>query len=343
MASAPQVLDRLGRPLRELRISVTDRCNFRCGYCMPAEVYGEDYRFAPRGDVLSFEEITRVVRVLVERFGVHKLRLTGGEPLIRKELFRLVGMLAQIAGADDLSLTSNGELLAGQAQVLRDAGLRRATVSLDAIDEPTFLRMSGGRGSLANVLAGIDAALSAGLAPLKINCVVQRGVNEHAVAQLAAHFRGSGAIVRFIEYMDVGTVNRWSPDDVVSADAIRAQIETVAALEPLAGTRPGEVAERYRYTDGSGEVGIIASVTRPFCADCNRARLSADGQLLTCLFAERGTDLRALLRAGADDDALAARINECWTAREDRYSELRAARAGASGSKRRLQMFQVGG
>ena len=350
---AAEELDRLQRPLRELRVSVTDRCNFRCTYCMPAEVYGESYRYAARADILSFEEIARVVRVMVERFGVHKLRLTGGEPLIRRELFRLVAMLAAIEGIDDLSLTSNGELLAEQAQALRDAGLQRVTVSLDALDEPTFLRMSGGRGSLAAVLGGIDAALRVGLAPLKINCVVQRGVNEHAIAALAARFRGTGAIVRFIEFMDVGTVNHWSRSDVLSADEIRAQVESVAPLEPVAGTRPGEVAERYRYRDGSGEVGIIASVTRPFCADCNRARLSADGQLLTCLFAERGADLRAVLRPGrgavapadqgADDNELAALIRECWRAREDRYSELRAVSNDASHPKRRLQMFQVGG
>jgi len=336
-------LDRLQRPLRELRVSVTDRCNFRCTYCMPEEVYGESYRFAPRSEILRFEEITRIAAIAVERLGVRKLRLTGGEPLTRRELPGLVAMLASLRGLEDLTLTTNGSLLADQAQALRDAGLRRITISLDALDTPTFLRLSGGRGSVAGVLAGIEAAHEAGLLPLKINCVVQRGVNEHAVEALAAHFRGSGAIVRFIEFMDVGTVNRWSPADVVSADEIRALIERSAPLEPLAGTHPGEVAERYRYRDGSGEVGIIASVTRAFCADCNRARLSADGRLLTCLFAEHGTDLRGPLRAGASDAELAALIADTWRAREDRYSELRAERLTTPSSKRRLQMFQVGG
>jgi GTP 3',8-cyclase len=339
---SPSPIDRLQRPLRELRVSVTDRCNFRCTYCMPEEVYGESYVFAPRSEILRFEEIARVAKVAVERLGVRKLRLTGGEPLIRRELPRLVALLAAQPGLEDLTLTTNGSLLADQAQALRDAGLRRITISLDALDAPTFLRLSGGRGSVDGVLAGIEAADRAGLLPLKINCVVQRGVNEHAVQQLAAHFRGSGAIVRFIEFMDVGTVNGWSPADVVSADEIRALIERDAALEPVPGTQRGEVAERYRYRDGSGEVGIIASVTRAFCADCNRARLSADGRLLTCLFAEQGSDLRGPLRAGATDEQLAALITETWRAREDRYSELRAERL-ATPSKRRLQMFQVGG
>jgi cyclic pyranopterin phosphate synthase len=340
-------VDRLQRPLRELRVSVTDRCNFRCTYCMPEDVYGESYRFAPRSEILSFEEIARIVGVAVERLGVRKLRLTGGEPLLRRELPQLVALLAAQPGLEDLTLTTNGSLLASQARALRDAGLQRITVSLDALDTPTFLRLSGGRGSVASVLAGIEAARDAGLLPLKINCVVQRGVNEHAVEQLAAHFRGTGAIVRFIEFMDVGTVNRWSPADVVSADEIRARIERVAPLEPLPGAHAGEVAERYRYRDGGGEVGIIASVTRAFCADCNRARLSADGRLLTCLFAEHGTDLRGPLRTGASDHQLARSIAETWRAREDRYSELRAERLSASQPaphpKRRLQMFQVGG
>ena len=341
--ATPSPLDRLQRPLQELRISVTDRCNFRCTYCMPEDVYGEDYRFAARSEILRFEEIARVVRVASARLGVRKLRLTGGEPLLRRELPRLVAMLAAESGLEDIALTTNGSLLAAQADGLRAAGLQRVTVSLDALDEPTFARLSGGRGSAAGVLAGIAAAQRAGFATLKINCVVQRGVNEHAVEQLAAHFRGSGAVVRFIEFMDVGTVNGWSRADVLPADEILARLERVAPLEPLAGTRPGEVAERYRYRDGSGEVGVIASVTRPFCADCNRARLSADGRLLTCLFAEQGADLRGPLRAGASDDELAALIAGTWRAREDRYSELRAGRDNAAPPKRRLQMFQVGG
>ncbi|MDH5673357.1 MAG: GTP 3',8-cyclase MoaA [Myxococcales bacterium] len=333
--------DRLGRPLRELRISVTDRCNFRCGYCMPADVFHEGYRFAPREDILSFEEITRLTGLCAQRFGLRKLRLTGGEPLTRRHLPRLIEMLAAVAGDAELALTTNGALLAVQAEALKRAGLTRVTVSLDAVDDDTFRRCSGGRGELRPVLAGIEAAAAAGLAPLKVNCVVQRGLNEHAVEGLAQHFRGSGVIVRFIEFMDVGTLNRWQAGAVIEAAEIRRRLSTVAGLEPLPPQHRGEVAERFAFRDGSLEVGIIASVSQPFCRDCSRARLSADGRLLHCLFAQDGLDLRTPLRAGASDAELLSLMTESWQAREDRYSELRAE--VGEGGRRRLEMYQVGG
>jgi cyclic pyranopterin phosphate synthase len=350
-------LDRLGRELRELRVSVTDRCNFRCGYCMPRDVFHDGHRFMPREEILSFEEIARIVRVAVERLSVTKIRLTGGEPLLRRDLPELVRMLAAIDGLCDLTLTTNGHLLADHARALADAGLGRITVSLDALDEPTFAAMNGDAASSSErVLAGIAAAEAAGFRPIKINCVVIRGVNEHAVEALAQRFRGTGHIVRFIEYMDVGTLNRWDAAQVVSADEIRARVATVAPLDPLpasSGIAPalrggtmavhaGEVAERFRYRDGSGEIGIIASVTRPFCGGCSRARLSADGRLLTCLFASSGFDLRAPLRAGASDVELASTLAKLWEQRADRYSEQRAElREGAP--RRRLEMYQIGG
>jgi cyclic pyranopterin phosphate synthase len=351
-----QPLDELGRPLRELRVSVTDRCNFRCGYCMPRDVFHDGHRFMPREEILSFEEIERVVRIAVERLSVHKIRLTGGEPLLRRDLAQLVRMLAPIDGLRDLTLTTNGHLLAEHVGALADAGLGRITVSLDALDEPTFAAMSGtapalrggasasgkASSSVERVLAGIAAAERAGFQPIKINCVVIRGVNEHAVEALARRFRGTSQIVRFIEFMDVGTLNRWDPAQVVSADEIRERVERVAPLEPLAASHSGEVAERFRYCDGSGEVGIIASVTRPFCGACSRARLSADGRLLTCLFASSGFDLRALLRGGASDVALAAALATLWEQRSDRYSELRAEQR-ATDPRRRLEMYQIGG
>jgi cyclic pyranopterin phosphate synthase len=337
------VRDRLGRPLRDLRISVTDRCNFRCGYCMPKEVFHDGYRFMPRAEILSFEEIARLARIAVCGLGVSKLRLTGGEPLLRRRLPELVSMLAAIDGVADLTLTTNGDLLAEHAQALADAGLQRVTVSLDALDAETFARMSGRGHDVNRTLAGIAAAEAVGLAPIKINCVVVRGQNEHAIEALAARFRGTPHVMRFIEYMDVGTLNRWSSKDVVSAEEIRARIERVSPIEPLAPAAPGEVAERFRYADGSGEVGIIAAVTRPFCGDCNRGRLSADGRLITCLFAEGGVSLRDALRAGASDAALLATMIETWRAREDRYSELRAELRGGGSGKRRLEMYQIGG
>jgi cyclic pyranopterin phosphate synthase len=345
----PAVVDSLGRPLRDLRISVTDRCNFRCGYCMPRDVYHDGYAFTPRAELLSFEEITRVTRLAVERLGAQKVRLTGGEPLLRRDLPQLVEKLARIEGVADLTLTTNGLLLAELAQPLASAGLMRITVSLDALDAPTFGKMAGLQGDpapqLARVLAGIDAAQAAGLAPLKINCVVQRGLNEHSVEALARRFKGTPHVVRFIEYMDVGTLNDWSTEHVVPADEIHARIEHVGALEPIAqDTHSGAVAERYRYRDGSGELGIIASVTRPFCGTCTRARLSADGRLLTCLFAASGQDIRALLRGGASDAAIGDALVEQWTQRNDRYSEQRSTiLAGSTTVRRRLEMYQVGG
>jgi cyclic pyranopterin phosphate synthase len=337
------VRDRLGRPLRDLRISVTDRCNFRCGYCMPQEVYHDGYRFIPRSEILSFEEITRLARIAVRGLGVSKIRLTGGEPLLRRDLPDLVRQLAAIDGVQDLTLTTNGALLADHAQALAGAGLRRVTVSLDALDAETFARMSGRGHDVQRTLAGIAAAEAAGLAPIKINCVVVRGQNEHAIAELAARFRGTPHVLRFIEYMDVGTLNRWNANDVLSAAEIRQHIERVTPLVALEPTAQGEVAERFGYADGSGEIGIIAAVTRPFCGDCNRGRLSADGRLITCLFAEGGVSLRDPMRAGADDAALLASMVATWRARADRYSELRAELRLDSQGKRRLEMYQIGG
>ena len=316
--------DTRGRPLHDLRISVTDRCNFRCVYCMPRAVFGRDHAFLPRAELLTFEEIARLVRVFT-RLGVEKVRLTGGEPLVRRELPALVGVLAAIPGVRDLTLTTNGVLLTDQADALRAAGLHRVTISLDADDDATFMRMNDVGVPVSRVLAGIEAAEAAGLGPIKLNMVVKRGWNEHALLPMARRFRGTGRILRFIEYMDVGHSNGWRLDEVVTADEI---LETLAAefpLEPMAPTHPGEVAERYRYADGEGEIGIVASVSRPFCGDCSRARLSADGQLYTCLFATAGHDLRALLRGGASNADLEATLRRIWELREDRYSELRSA------------------
>jgi GTP 3',8-cyclase len=338
-----RVLDRLGRPLHDLRISVTDRCNFRCGYCMPTDVYGQGYRFLRREKLLSFEEIARVTGLAAQHLGVSKVRLTGGEPLLRRGLPLLVRLLADIHAVTDLTLTSNGYLLAEQAQALADAGLRRVTVSLDALDPETFARMSGVDCDVRRVLDGIDAATRAGLSPIKINCVVVRGINEQAIEPLARHFRGTPHILRFIEYMDVGTLNRWQRGEVFSAADIRERVERVAPLEPLEASEHGEVAERFAYRDGSGEVGIIASVTRPFCRTCNRARLSADGRLVTCLFGAAGLDLREPLRGGATDADLLESISSAWRARDDRYSELRALLAADGRPRRRLEMYQIGG
>jgi len=321
-SKAVRPVDLLGRPLRDLRISVTDRCNFRCVYCMPREIFGRDYAFLPRAELLTFEEITRVARVFVD-LGVHKVRLTGGEPLVRRDIERLVAMLAPLDV--DLTLTTNGALLPAKARSLRDAGLGRVTVSLDALDDKTFMAMNDAGFPVARVLEGIDAAADAGLAPVKVNMVVKRGVNDDQVLPMARRFRGTGHVLRFIEYMDVGNSNGWRLDDVVTADQIVETIAREFALEVLAPTYPGEVASRWRYLDGGGEIGVIASVSRPFCGDCTRARISADGQLYACLFASRGHDLRALLRDGASDDDLADAIRTVWAARDDRYSELRSA------------------
>jgi cyclic pyranopterin phosphate synthase len=317
------VLDTLGRPMRDLRISVTDRCNFRCTYCMPKEVYGADHAFLPRAEILDFEEIERVVRASAA-LGVRKVRLTGGEPLVRRNLEALVGMLAAIPGIDDLTLTTNASLLKTKAQVLADAGLHRVTVSVDALDDETFMRMNDVGFPVQRVLDGMAAAEAAGLGPIKINTVVRRGLNEHAVLDLAGHFRETGATVRFIEYMDVGHTNGWRLNDVVPAAEIVARIDARWPLEPVDPEYRGEVAQRYRYRDGAGEIGVISSVTQPFCGDCTRARLSADGRLFTCLFATTGHDLRDLLRSGADDEVLADALRVIWTGRSDRYSELRS-------------------
>ncbi len=331
------VQDTLGRPLRDLRISVTDRCNFRCVYCMPSEVFGRDYRFLPRRELLTFEEIERTARVFVD-LGVQKIRLTGGEPLLRRDVEQLVARLAAI-GDLDLTLTTNAALLAQKAQVLADAGLTRVTVSLDSLDDEVFRVMNDVDFPVARVLAGIDAAADAGL-PVKVNVVVKRGLNEGSVVDIARRFRGTGHAVRFIEYMDVGASNGWRLDDVVPAAEIVAAIGAEFPLEPVEAAYRGEVAQRYRYRDGAGEIGVIASVTQPFCGDCTRARLSADGKLYTCLFAIRGHDLRAILRSGASDEELDAAIKAVWERRTDRYSELRTEETS---SLRKVEMSYIGG
>ncbi len=326
------------RPLRDLRVSVTDRCNFRCVYCMPKEIFGKDYAFLPQDQVLSFEEIARIVRITVG-LGVQKVRLTGGEPLVRRDVERLVAMLAPI-GAMDLTLTTNGSLLATKAKALAEAGLKRVTVSLDSLDDETFKKMNDVGFPVQRVLDGIAAAERAGLAPIKVNMVVRRGLNETSVLPMARHFRGTGHVLRFIEYMDVGTSNGWRLDDVVPAREI---IETIDREFPLEAVEPayrGEVAGRYRYKDGAGEVGVITSVTQPFCSDCTRARLSADGSLYTCLFATEGHDLKKLLRAGASDDDIRTAVVSVWAAREDRYSELRSS---ATAGLKKIEMSFIGG
>ena len=339
----PGLADTRGRALRDLRISVTDRCNFRCPYCMPAEVFGRDFAFLPREMVLSFEEIARLAAVFVG-LGVHKLRITGGEPLARRDLPVLVRYLAGLRAPDgrpvDLTLTTNGSALRALAGPLAEAGLQRATVSLDSLDDEVAGRMNGVDFPVARVLDGIAAARSAGLAPLKINTVVRRGLNEASVLPLARWAREEGLILRFIEYMDVGHTNGWRLDDVVTAGEILAMIDAEMPLEPLEPGYRGEVAGRYRYRDGAGEVGVIASVTRPFCGDCTRARLSAEGSLYTCLFAMAGTDLKGPMRAGASDADLAALITGLWGARTDRYSELRSA---ATGNLPKMEMHSLGG
>jgi cyclic pyranopterin phosphate synthase len=337
--------DRLGRPLRDLRVSVTDRCNFRCPYCMPAEIYGEGYRFMPRPELLRFEEIERLARLFVE-LGVEKIRITGGEPLLRHQLPKLIERLAAIEGVRDLTLTTNGFLLAKHARELKDAGLQRLTVSLDSHDEAVFRRMSGRGIHPARVIEGIEAAAKAGLTPIKINCVVQRGVNDHQVVELARYFKGSGHILRYIEFMDVGTLNHWELSQVAPAREIVKRIDAAFPLEPLEPRYRGEVANRYAYRDGSGEIGVIASVSQPFCGDCTRARLTIEGKLVTCLFAAGGEDLRAPLRSGASDDALREFIRGVWSKRGDRYSEERAAHTDAAGHVEptpKIEMYQIGG
>ena len=337
--AASGLRDLLGRPMRDLRVSVTDRCNLRCRYCMPREVFGGDFPFLERDELLTFEEITRLVTVFVG-LGVRKVRLTGGEPLLRRDLPDLVRRLVAIEGLEDLALTSNGVLLPRLAAELADAGLRRVTVSLDALDDATFRAVSDTTIPVRTVLDGIDAAVAAGLAPVKVNAVLQRGVNDDQVEALAGWARDHGVTLRFIEFMDVGTTNRWQRDRVVPAAEVAERIAARWPIAPLDATHPGEVAERYRYLDGAGEVGIIASVTRPFCGTCSRARLSAVGELYTCLFAAEGHDLRDLVRGDADDAALAAAVTAVWSRREDRASELRAV-DGLDGP--RVEMSYIGG
>jgi len=332
------LLDTLGRPVRDLRISITDRCNFRCIYCMPKTVFGRDYPFLPRAELLSFEEITRIARAFVNR-GVRKLRLTGGEPLLRHGMETLVEMLAAIPGVE-LTLTTNGSLLDKKAAALKAAGLVRVTVSLDALDDAIFKRMNDADYPVAKVLAGIEAAVQAGLTPVKVNCVVKRGVNESQILPLARHFRNSGHILRFIEYMDVGSSNGWRLDEVVPSAEVLRHIGEHYPIEPIDANYPGEVAQRWRYRDGAGEIGVISSVTRAFCDGCTRIRLSTEGKLYTCLFASAGHDLRALLRSGADDVALDAEIARIWQQRTDRYSQLRMA---ATPQLKKIEMSYIGG
>lgn len=339
----PGLHDAFGRALRDLRISVTDRCNFRCTYCMPAEVFGRDFAFLPRAEVLDFEELARLAAVFV-RLGARKLRITGGEPLVRRDLPVLVGLLAALRTPDadplDLTLTTNGSALARLAGPLAAAGLRRITVSLDSLDDEVFRAMNGADFPVARVLAGIAAARAAGLAPLKVNTVVRRGVNESSVLPLVAWARDEGVTLRFIEYMDVGTANGWRLDEVVTARELVALVDAVHPIEPLEPEQRGEVAGRWRYRDGGGELGIIASVTRPFCGDCTRARISAEGTLHTCLFSTGGVDLKTPLRSGADDAALEAIVRDAWSVRADRYSEERGA---ATGRLPKVEMFALGG
>lgn len=332
-------LDRLGRPLRDLRISVTDRCNFRCTYCMPKEVFGRDFQFLAHRQLLTFEEITRLARIFLDH-GVEKIRITGGEPLVRRDVERLIAMLAPLPGLRDLTLTTNGSLLARKARALKDAGLRRVTVSLDSLDDRVFKAMNDVDFPVDRVLEGIAAAQDAGLGPIKINMVVKRGVNDDSIVPMAHYFHGTGKILRFIEFMDVGETNGWRLEDVVSAAEIVKRIDAVLPIEPVAANYRGEVATRYRYRDGGGEIGIISSVTQPFCGACTRARLSAEGVLYTCLFAADGHDFRALLRSGAGDEKIAARVRGVWTARVDRYSEIRAS---ATMPIRKVEMSHIGG
>lgn len=331
--------DKLDRPLRDLRISVTDRCNFRCIYCMPKEVFGSNYQFLERSQVLSFEEITRLASIFVSQ-GVRKIRLTGGEPLVRKDLHQLVGMLASISPDLDLTLTTNGSLLARQAQALKAAGLQRVSVSLDSLDDEIFKAMNDVDFPVQKVIEGMDAAAAAGLGPIKVNMVVKRGLNESSILPMARFFRDKGYILRFIEYMDVGHTNGWRMDDVVSAKQIVQLIDKDMPIEPAEPNYLGEVAERWRYKDGSGEIGVIASVTQAFCRTCNRARISAEGKFYTCLFAVKGHDLRSLLREGASDEEIVQAIARVWNRRSDRYSELRSENTV---SLPKVEMSHIGG
>jgi cyclic pyranopterin phosphate synthase len=339
--------DKFGRPMRDLRISVTDRCNFRCTYCMPAEIFGERYEFLAKPEILSFEEIERLARIFVS-LGVTKLRITGGEPLVRAQLPALIERLVQIEGIDDLALTTNGFLLKQMAADLKTAGLKRITVSLDTLDDEISKQMSGRPYGVGRTLEGIEEAVRVGLGPIKIDTVVQRGVNDHTIVETARHFKGTGHIVRFIEFMDVGNRNGWKLDRVVTAKEIIGAIGAEFPLTPLEPNYRGEVATRYAYADGTGEIGVIASVSQPFCGDCTRARLTTDGRLVTCLFASGGTDLKTLLRNGSSDEELVCAITDVWSNRGDRYSELREANTNwsetaAGKNRKKIEMYQIGG
>ncbi len=354
IAASGLLSDQLGRPLRDLRISVTDRCNFRCSYCMPKEVFNKDYPYLPHNALLSFEEITRLARLFVAH-GVHKIRLTGGEPLLRKNLELLIEQLAALRTVDgqalDLTLTTNGSLLARKARALRAAGLRRVTVSLDGLDDSVFRSMNDVDFPVAEVLEGIEAAREAGLGPIKVNMVVKRGTNEHEILPMARHFRGTGIVLRFIEYMDVGATNGWRMDEVLPSAEVIKLLQTELPLVPLEHSAVGETAERWGYADDNGrhaehvgEIGVISSVTQAFCHDCNRARLSTEGKLYLCLFASQGHDLRSLLRGGASDEDIASAIGHIWQGRSDRYSELRSSMApDTGGGARRVEMSYIGG
>ena len=336
------IADKFNRSLRDLRISVTDRCNFRCPYCMPAEIYGERYEFLPKASLLTFEEIARLTRIMV-KLGVVKVRLTGGEPLVRNEIENLIGLLSKIDGVEDLTLTTNAYLLKQMAQKLKDAGLQRITVSLDSMDDDVFKTMNGRGFGTERVIEGIVAAEQAGLSPIKINSVVQRGVNDHTLVELARFAKERGYIARFIEYMDVGNLNGWKLDQVVSAEEIVERISAELPLElvPTESNYAGEVALRYRYADGEGEIGVIASVSKPFCGDCTRMRLSSEGQIVTCLFASVGTDLRTPMRDGASDEDLETIIRQTWGLRDDRYSEERSMLTEQP--RKKVEMYHIGG
>ena len=349
--SVGRLTDTLARPLRDLRVSVTDRCNFRCSYCMPKEVFDKNYSFLPQSSLLSFEEITRAARLFVAH-GVQKIRLTGGEPLLRKHIEVLIGMLSELRTPEglplDLTLTTNASVLAKKAQALKDAGLQRITVSLDALDDAIFRRMNDADFPVADVLKGIDAAQAAGLGPIKVNMVVKRGTNDNQIVPMARHFKGSSVVLRFIEYMDVGATNGWRMNEVLPSAEVIARINEVFPLQAMGANALGETAERWRYLDddldGSGEIGVISSVTQAFCRDCNRARLSTEGKLFLCLFASRGHDLRALLRGEYSDAEIASAIAHIWQHRDDRYSELRSnGQADISAGERRVEMHYIGG
>ena len=346
MKSASSIItDKFNRPLRDLRVSVTDKCNFRCPYCMPAKIFGEGYSFLPNHELLSFEEISRLIRIFAN-FGLKKVRITGGEPLIRPNLENLVKLISDIKPSLDISLTTNGYLLKNKAIVLKKFGLHRLTVSLDTLDDKIFKKMNGRDVSVDKVIAGIEAAEDAGFFPIKINAVVQKDVNFHTILDLARFFDARGHILRFIEYMDVGTLNSWSAKDVVSSEEIRSTIDKELPLEPLPSNYPGEVASRYRYKHSGNEIGIISSITQTFCSDCTRLRMSPEGKLATCLFAQLGTDLKTPLRSGLSDDEIAEVITNVWKNRSDRYSELRSLQKNNPSNPekpQRVEMYKIGG